>query len=773
MKKFLLSLAVVLGMGAVAQAADVTLPGTDKKWNAYTWTKAGDDYTGTVEGYTLTLAKGTSTSALSAPDQYSIRVHAGANLTVTAPAGTTFKQVVVKGAADSKATNATATGWTVSCSGKAGATFVATFTSETPQSSITFDGAGKQLRVGSITLGDGSGTVDPTPDPDPTPSVTEYDSFAKLAAAGSGAEGKVNGPVYFIYANATGTDVQVKDSKGGYMLVYRPASVPAGLVNGDAFAYVQGKYSPYKNLPEVASATFGEVTKGGAAVAPEEPGLDEISAAMANTYVKLSGVSISGLSGKSFTITDADGNTVKGYNTFNLAAIPEGENQTIIGFVRVFKTDVQIAPVTIEGGVVVPVVETPVFSVAAGAVEKGTEVTISCATEGATIHYTTDGSFVSATSPVYSEPIVINEAMTIKAIAVKEGMTDSKLAQAAYTIKADTPVEPISGTTATFDFTKPGELNPVVSVPQNPSNGNGVNVDGVEFTNNGITFKSVKTQSSKDLARVHYNKGWHLRSYSGNTMTISATNGYKLTSIVFEANAPKYATALSESTYSAGSYSNGTVNFAEVKNDVETVTITPNATVGINNITVSFAVKAPVLELPAGATEPMPLDNYTNAETNNYFVVKVSWPEGLTLHYKTNCRGTQLDGVTLPYSEKQKALDFAAGNNADKTLTDPLTGDLTGTATVSRSAGTNAATFGFASQGTFECYVVDAAGNQSDTKKLQFTGTSTGVEDIIANGADDSEAVYYNLQGVRVANPAAGNLYIKVQGDKATKVLVK
>ena len=779
MKKLLLTLSLVLGFFTLAQAADpVTLPADSKTWVSYSWTTTTSQVTGDVDGYTFVIDKAKSSTNPKAPNTKdknfnAVVVYAGSELTITAPAGTTFKQVVVKGAADSKAINATATGWTVSCSGDAGATFVATFTSETPRSSITFDGAGKQLRVGSITLGDGSGTVDPTPDPDPTPSVTEYDSFAGLAAAGTGAEGKVNGPVYFIYANATGTDVQVKDSKGGYMLVYRPASVPAGLVNGDAFAYVQGKYSPYNNLPEVASATFGEVTKGGAAVAPEEPGLDEISAAMANTYVKLSGVSISGLSGKNFTITDADGNTVKGYNTFNLEAIPEGENQTIIGFVRVYKTDVQIAPVSIEGGVVLEAVAEPTFSVAAGAVEKGTKVSISCATEGASIHYTTDGSDVSASSPVYNgTPIVINEAMTIKAIAVKEGMTDSKLAQAAYIIKADTPVEPISGTTATFDFTKPGELNPVVSVPQTPLNGDGVNVDGEEFTNNGITFKSVKKQSSKDLARVHYNKGWHLRSYSGNTMTISATNGYKLTSIVFEANAPKYATALSESTYSAGSYSNGTLNFAEVKNDVETVTITPNATVGINNITVSFAVKAPVLELPAGATEPMPLDNYTNAETNNYFVVKVSWPEGLTLHYETNCRGTQLDGVTLPYSEKQKALDFAAGNNADKTLTDPLTGDLTGAAAVSRSAGTNIATFGFASQGTFECYVVDAAGNKSDAKEISFTGKSTGVEDIVADG-EKGEAVFYNMQGVRVANPAAGNLYIKVQGDKATKVLVK
>lgn len=44
--------------------------------------------------------------------------------------------------------------------------------------------------------------------------------------------------------------------------------------------------------------------------------------------------------------------------------------------------------------------------------------------------------------------------------------------------------------------------------------------------------------------------------------------------------------------------------------------------------------------------------------------------------------------------------------------------------------------------------------------------TTVGVEEIEANEAG---AVYFNLQGVRVANPEKG-MFIKVQGDKATKV---
>ena len=47
----------------------------------------------------------------------------------------------------------------------------------------------------------------------------------------------------------------------------------------------------------------------------------------------------------------------------------------------------------------------------------------------------------------------------------------------------------------------------------------------------------------------------------------------------------------------------------------------------------------------------------------------------------------------------------------------------------------------------------------------------SAVSDIIAEDAD-APVVYYNLQGVRVANPSNG-LYIRVQGKKATKVLVR
>lgn len=95
MKKFLLSMVALLGLATVASAADVTLPKQGSKWNSYTWSKDGDNYKATVEGYDFLLAKGSSTSDLVSPDQYSIRIYANANLTVTAPAGVTFDKVTV------------------------------------------------------------------------------------------------------------------------------------------------------------------------------------------------------------------------------------------------------------------------------------------------------------------------------------------------------------------------------------------------------------------------------------------------------------------------------------------------------------------------------------------------------------------------------------------------------------------------------------------------------------------------------------------------------
>ncbi len=77
---------------------------------------------------------------------------------------------------------------------------------------------------------------------------------------------------------------------------------------------------------------------------------------------------------------------------------------------------------------------TPTFNLAGGTYAYAQNVTISCATSGAAIRYTTNGSDPTVSSTSYSNPINIASTTTLKAKAFKSGWTDSAIAAATYTI---------------------------------------------------------------------------------------------------------------------------------------------------------------------------------------------------------------------------------------------------------------------------------------------------------------------------------------------------
>ena len=56
---------------------------------------------------------------------------------------------------------------------------------------------------------------------------------------------------------------------------------------------------------------------------------------------------------------------------------------------------------------------------------ESTSATISCATAGASIYYTVDGSTPTSASTAYSEAIALNDTTTVKAVAVKDGVSSS------------------------------------------------------------------------------------------------------------------------------------------------------------------------------------------------------------------------------------------------------------------------------------------------------------------------------------------------------------
>jgi hypothetical protein len=77
---------------------------------------------------------------------------------------------------------------------------------------------------------------------------------------------------------------------------------------------------------------------------------------------------------------------------------------------------------------------TPSFSKPSGTYSSAQIVSVSSATAGATVYYTTDGSAPSASSNRYSGPVTIASSMTLQAIAMAPGYSNSGLAQASYVI---------------------------------------------------------------------------------------------------------------------------------------------------------------------------------------------------------------------------------------------------------------------------------------------------------------------------------------------------
>ena len=79
-------------------------------------------------------------------------------------------------------------------------------------------------------------------------------------------------------------------------------------------------------------------------------------------------------------------------------------------------------------------VATPTFTPLDGATFAGSQaVTLACATAGAAIRYTLDGSDPTAASALYTAPVQLTQTTTVKARAFVAGMADSAAASATYT----------------------------------------------------------------------------------------------------------------------------------------------------------------------------------------------------------------------------------------------------------------------------------------------------------------------------------------------------
>ena len=182
---------------------------------------------------------------------------------------------------------------------------------------------------------------------------------------------------------------------------------------------------------------------------------------------------------------------------------------------------------------------------------------------------------------------------------------------------------------------------------------------------------------------------------------------------------------------------------------------------GVYTVTVSFATGKPVMTLAktADIEQPKPTTMYAVIEgaepmllfaatATDFMANDVTVNEATTLYFAEN--SVVAEGRTYGAATADESLEVP-------TWSTPLTEYAAGVEPnkFTLSAGIYSISLNFS--------------DETPTLSVQKTGDVSGIEEI---DAADDDAEYYTLQGVRVVNPTTG-IYIRVQGNKATKVAIR
>jgi hypothetical protein len=162
----------------------------------------------------------------------------------------------------------------------------------------------------------------------------------------------------------------------------------------------------------------------------------------AGTYSVTQSVGLSADAGASIYYT-TDNSTPTNSSTLYSGAISVSSTATIKAIAYRhgdFPSTVASATYTITRDTVA----TPSISPVSGYFYPTQQVTITCSTSGSVIHYTTDNTEPTASSPTYSSAITVSATTTVRAIAVKSELLNSTEATArTYTLITEHSVTPV------------------------------------------------------------------------------------------------------------------------------------------------------------------------------------------------------------------------------------------------------------------------------------------------------------------------------------------
>lgn len=365
----------------------------------------------------------------------------------------------------------------------------------------------------------------------------------------------------------------------------------------------------------------------------------------------------------------------------------------------------------------------PVFSVEDGAeVSAGQVITVSC--EGADIEWTVNDATITGTSYTITEEV--GTQLTFYALAGIEGRNPSTGNIETLIAEKEITVTVVEATEALFDFI-------------------GGNTYGLTSQTNSNTYETALTEISNGIVTIsftgeHYrywNNDKTLRVQADTKFTISVPDGFYITKIDITGTS---ASNVNTGTFNRGNWTPTTGSFDS------SVIFSPTTTTKIETITVQYA-KVPDPELDGD-----PIINVTHASKKGVLIVKYSFKIA-------NHNGKPVEVTANVAGMEQIKFTDATPANAPARVAGESTAVI-GTLRAEHADLVDASNINVNLTATL-------GGKEFFTRQATVT-TTTGIEDVTVEG--EGEAEYFNLQGLRVAQPEAGQLYIKRQAGKAVKV---
>lgn len=517
-----------------------------------------------------------------------------------------------------------------------------------------------------------------------------------------------------------GNDTYLVDGEGFYGYIYG-AGQPA-LVNGDHFTTITGKWvttgGGYINVP-----VYGEKTNDG----PVAPTAKALNATFTTddyfSYVSFADVTIKGVVNNAPVITK-DGVTMTLKNNAGIKL----ENLigcTVEGILRHNADGYYLVPTKVTGGVPAFEIAAPVFSIAAGSYFVGQTLELTCATKDATIYYSiNDAEYVA-----YTEPLVLTQKCTVKAYARLLPQEDSKTTSAAYTITVATPTFSLEA----GKYSYATELTLTCETEGAKIYYSIDDVDIIEYSQPIVLLENCTVSAYAELA-PYTDSPIKTVSY-----TILPEGLEEVTFDIANATLKEIQTWFGDATLTAGSGSD----------TPETCGLT-GKTMRSGSIKVSFDKD--------GTNTPSRL--FFTTSGYDLRVYKGGEFSLLLSHNNKRIQSITLSGVSQDVTVK-------IGNADAKGTWDGPTFNFDDV----QSDATTAAASTTVDPVVDVKFVCGSKVNQKITGisvvTLPHEGAQTGVESINV----DNRVVYYNLQGMPVANPAAGQLLIRRQGNVTTKVV--